>query len=241
MAEPIISWMTSQNMDDEITSVISYGTVESDSASNQKAFYIWNNRNGDSDVATMEECVFITKDREGGTGDTPGKIVEAVRDNWIQVRVDTLDEEEFTAVGKDGGKAIGTNGSTKNPNAETAVEWSTGVAVSVGDYIKPTVANDFIYKVTVGGTTDATEPSWSLTEGAVVNDDAVQYTTIPITKTPAAQEILGVANSVLEDGSNASDAGGNFVKLTAYADVPVTAGSGKNSFIQRVKTGSLIQ
>lgn len=240
--QPKISWYEeTQETSKEITTVVDYGTVEADFPSNEKVFYIWNNRNSNESVSKMEEVTFVTKDRNGGTGDTVGSIVQAVKDNWLQVRVDTLSESSFTAVGKDHAHPIGTTGTTINPHLATATEWSTGAVLTTGTYVKPTASNDFIYKVTVGGTTGASEPTWALTEGNVVNDDAVQYTTVATSHTPSAQEILGVANSVKEDGSDASNAGGNFVKITAYADVPVTASSGKNSFIQRVDTGTHIQ
>lgn len=244
MGSPIVSWHEgTQDKIDEITGAkkVDYGTVESDFSSNQKAFYIWNNRDGETDVSKMEEVTFITKDRLGGTGDTVGNIVEAVRDNWIHVRVDTLDGDGFDPVGKDGAKVVGTTGTTINPKAGAATTWVTGTVLSVGDYKKPTVENGFIYKVSVGGTTGGAEPTWSLTEGNVVTDETVQYIAEAKTYTPAAQEILGVKNSVLDDGSNASDAAGNFIKLTAFAEVPVTASSGKNQFIQRIFTGALIQ
>lgn len=235
MAEPIVSWYeTTANITNEIKGVVNYGTVESDSSSNQKTFFIFNNRNGDTDVSKMEEVTFTTKDRLGGTGDSVGNIVEAVRDNWIQVRVDSLNEQTFTAVGKDHSKIVGTNGSTTNPKSVTASTWATGVVYAIGDYVKPATANTFVYKVTKGGTTGGTAPTWSLTAGNVVTDGTVEYITVPIKLTPAVQEILGVANSVLDNGSNIADAGGNFIKLTAFAEVPVTASSGKNLFVQRV-------
>ena len=235
MTNPIVSWYEADNKKaSEVKDTVNFGTVDADSDSNQKVFYIWNNRNGATDVSKMEEVTYTTRDRDGGVGDTPGNIVEAVRDNWFQVRVDSLNELSFTAVGKDGVKQVGTNGSTTNPNSTTASTWATGVAYNVNDYVKPTVANQFMYKVTKAGTTGGTEPSWSTTEGNVVTDGTVEYTAIRITKTPAVQEILGLANSVLDDGSNATDAGGNFIKITVYAEVPVTASAGKNLLQQRI-------
>lgn len=234
--EPRISWYEGENKkENEIKDKsINYGTVESDDDSNQKVFYIWNNRNGDDDVSKMEEVTFTTKDRDGGTGDTEGNIVEVVRDNWIQVRVDSLNEQSFTAVGKDHAKPVGTNGSTTNPKHEGASTWGSGITYSVGDYVLPTVANDYMYRVTTPGTTGGDEPSWSLTAGNVVTDGTVEYATVPIKLTPAAQEILGVANNVKEDGSDAENGGGNFIKLTTYASVPVDASSGLNLFSQRM-------
>lgn len=241
--EPIISWFEDGNNEsNEVVSVSNYGTVDADDESGKKTFYIWNNRNGDSDVSKMEEVTFTTRDRLGGTGDQVGNIVEAVRDNWFQVKVDSLDESSYTPVGKggvgtgneSGVKAVGTNGSTININAETAVEWSASQAYDEGDYIKPTASNGFIYRVTVSGTTSGTEPVWTTTENNVVTDGTVEYIAIRIEVTPGAQEILGLANNTLADGSNAEDAGGNFVEITVYADVPINASAGKQEFIQRI-------
>src|SRR5690625_4975709 len=103
MTQPIVSWYESTNdVSNEITDLVQYGTVDADTDSAQKTFYIWNNRNGSEDVSKMEEVTFTTRDRLGGTGDTTGNIVEAVRDNWFQVRVDSLDETTFTPVGRGG-------------------------------------------------------------------------------------------------------------------------------------------
>jgi len=234
MAEPLVSWYEGNNAKaSEVKGTVDYGRVDADTESPQKTFYIWNNRNSLEDVSKMEEVTFTTRDRAGGTGDTQPNIVEAVKNNWFQVRVDSLNESAFTPVGKVAVKPVGTNGTTINPKAATASTWASGVPYVVGDYVKPVVDNGMIYKVTFAGTTGATAPS-STTEGNVVTDGTVQYTAITINKKPAAQEILGVANSVLDTGANAANSGGNFVKLTVFADVPIDASSGKNLLLQRV-------
>lgn len=242
MTEPIVSWYEGDNSESsEITDVVQYGTVDADSPSDQKKIFIWNNRNGNEDVSKMEEVTFTTRDRNGGTGDVVGNIVEAVRDSWFQVKVDSLAEYSFTPVGKGDGttnpsglKEIGTTGSTTNPNAATASEWATGVSYVEDDYVKPTTHNDFIYRVNVAGTTGSTEPTWSVVEGNTVTDGTVEYIAVKIEREPAAQELLGLKNSVLADGSNAEDGGGNFAELTVYAEVPITASAGKNLLMQRI-------
>lgn len=243
MTQPIVSWYEGNNsMDSEIVDLVQFGTVDADTDSPQKTFYIWNNRNGSEDVSKMEEVTFTTRDRLGGTGDTSGNIVEAVRDNWFQVRVDSLEETGFTPVGKGGEgtanpsgvKEVGTNGTTIDPNAEHATEWQPSVSVTEGEYFKPTSSNEYIYRATKSGTTGADEPVWALNEGGIVTDGTVEYVATEINKTPGAQEILGVQNSVSGDGSDASQAGGNFVKITVFAQVPITASAGRNQLVQRV-------
>ena len=235
MAAPIVSWYETENsIVNEVTGLVQYGTVDADTDSGQKTFYIWNNRDSVNNVSKMEEVTFTTRDRLGGTGDTSGNIVEAVRDDWFQVRVDSLDEITFTPVGKSALKSVGTIGSTTNPNASTASTWVQSVGYTQDEYVKPTVENGFVYKVTIAGTSGGTEPVWSTTDGGVVTDGTVEYTTIQITRTPATQEILGVENTVLDDGTDAVNSGGNFVELTVFAEVPVSATAGKNKLLQRI-------
>lgn len=235
MAAPIVSWYEGTNATaNEVVGVVDFGTVDADTVSGQKTFYIWNNRNGVDDVSKMEDVTFTTRDRMGGTGDTVGNIVEAVRDDWFNVRVDSLNEVAFVAVGKGNSKPVGTNGVTTNPHVATASTRANNVPYALNNYVVPATANGFVYKVTTAGTTGATIPTWSTTEGNTVIDGTVEYVTIRIQKTPAAQEILGVNNTVLANGSNAAQSGGNFARVTVYADVPVTASAGKNLLVQRV-------
>lgn len=189
----------------------------------------------------MEEVTFTTRDRNGGMGDSP--LVEAVRDNWFNVRVDSLNETSFLPVGKGGvgtanplgTKDLGTNGTTTNKNASTAIVWSASTPLSLGAYVQPKTANGFIYEVVTAGTTDATEPTWVTVEGNSVFSGTVEFKSIQIDKTPNAKELLGFANNTLADGTNANLAGGNFAQVSVYADVPITASAGKNLLVQRVK------
>lgn len=241
---PQVSWYEGTNKKaSEVTNTVNFGTVDADSTSATKEFYIWNNRAGVDDCSKMEEVTFTTRDRNGGDGSSVGNIVEAVKDNWFNVRVDTLSEVAFIPVGKGGvgttnptgTKDLGTTGTTTNVNASTAQVWSASKSLSLNDYVQPTAGNGFIYKVTKAGVTDGTEPSsWVRVEGNAVFDGTVEYTTIKIDHTPSAKEILGFANNTDVNGTNANLAGGNFVKVSVYADVPITASAGKNLLVQRV-------
>ena len=157
---PLVYWYEGTNQTaNEVKTTVNYGTVDADSASVVKTFYIWNKRGGTEDCSKMEEVVFTTRDRQGGTGDTVGNIVEAVRDNWFRVRNDTLGETTFTEVGKggvgtenpSGVKALSTNGSTTNVNSTSATTWTSNTALTLGAYIKPTTSNGFMYKVETAG------------------------------------------------------------------------------------------
>lgn len=243
MTAPIVSWYEGTNaVTSEVVSTVNYGAVDADTASPTKTFYIWNNRDGTEALSKMQEVKFTTRDRTGGLGDIPGNVVEAVKDNWFRVRVDTLGESAFTTIGKggvgtsnpSGVKAVGTSGSTTNPNSTTAAVWSLNTPLSLGTYVQPTIANGYIYKVVAAGITDGTQPTWSTVEGESVFDGTVEYNAIKIVKTPAAEEILGEEHKTLANGSNANLAAGNFVQVSVYAEVPITASAGKNLLVQRV-------
>lgn len=242
--EPLVSWYEGTNTEaSKVNTTVDYGTIDADSQSPTKVFYIWNNRGGTEDCSKMEEVTFTTRDRQGGLGDSP--VVEAVRDNWFRVRVDSLGEtgaNAFIPVGKggvgtpnpSGTKDLGTNGTTTNVNSKTAQVWSSGKLITLDTYVQPTVANGFIYKVTKAGTTDGTEPTWVTVEGNPVFEGSVEYVAIKIEKKPNAKEVLGFANNTDANGTNANLAGGNFVQISVYADVPINASAGKNLLIQRV-------
>lgn len=242
--EPLVSWYEGTNAKaSEVKSTVNYGTVDADSHSATKVFYIWNNRDSLDDCSKMEEVVFTTRDRNGGDGSSVGNIVEAVKDNWFWVRVDSLNEQSFLPVGKggvgtinpSGTRDLGTTGTTTNINASTAQVWSASKDLTLDTYVQPTTGNGFIYKVTKAGTTDVKEPSsWLQVEGNPVFDGSVEYVAIKIEQKPNAKEILGLANKTDVNGTNANLAGGNFVQISVYADVPITASAGKNLLVQRV-------
>ena len=243
--QPIPSWYEGTNTTStEITSssVVSYGQVDADTVSPNKEMFFWNNRGGQTNVSKMEDVTFTVRDRNGGTGDTVGNIVEAVRDNWFEVKCDTLNENNFVPVGKGGSgtlnpsgvHGLGTTASTTNINAESASVWVANTPYALGRYIKPTVDDGNIYMVTVAGTSDSAEPTWNTTEGLFTDDGTVKYVAVPIIKTPSENEILGLANNTTADGTNANLAGGNFVKFTTHVNVPISATSGLNPAAFRI-------
>lgn len=245
MTQPIPSWYEGTNATASVVApgtVVKYGQVDADTMSANREFYFWNNRDGNDDVSKMEDVTITTRDRNGGLGDTVGNIVEAVRDNWMEIRCDTNGTTGFTPVGRGGvgttnptgTLALGTTAKTTNINAQNATVWQASQAFSLDTYHKPTVDNGFIYKVITAGMTGGTEPTWLTTEGLFVDDGGVRYVAIAIESTPGANEILGLANNTLPDGSNANLAGGNFVKLTTRINVPFDASSGLNEGTVRV-------
>lgn len=244
---PIISWYEVDNKT-ELTKLIDFGVVDAGSESSQKTFHIWNNRNGAEDAPKMQDVKITTRDLDGGLGNSTGKIVQAVKDNWFRVRVDSLGEvgDSFTPIGSgigltsplDGQKTVGTKGKTKNPKLKVATPWTAQKTYATGDVVLTTTNNGvFIYEATVGGLSGAVEPTWPTMELDAVTDGGVTWIAILKEKSPATAEILGSANEVAVDGSNVTDAGGNYVTITTFAKVPDQANSGKNGLMFRVRYG----
>lgn len=103
MPAPIVSWYDSEN-ESELTQW-DIGTIDAGTVSDETTVLIWNNRNGDEDVSKMENCTITTKDEDGGN---TGELVE---DTWIEVKVDSMGEDDFTSIGGDTTKEIEAGGS----------------------------------------------------------------------------------------------------------------------------------
>lgn len=56
-----------------------------------------------------------------------------------------------------------------------ADQWAADTAYSAGDTVKPTSENGYIYKATVGGTSDSSEPTFPTTIGDTVVDNGVTW------------------------------------------------------------------
>lgn len=121
MAQPVISWYDATNVN-PITAW-NIGTVDAGHVSPDVSFLIWNNRGGGTALSDATQCTITTVDASGGnTGDV-------ITDKWIEVKVDTMNESTFTAIGgtttkdiKAGGtnagagviKGTANNGTTQN-------------------------------------------------------------------------------------------------------------------------------
>lgn len=131
MAAPQVLWYSADNTAQELNWAI--GTVDAGSYSPQKTFLIWNNRGGTSDLSDMTNCSITTKDNAGGnTG-------ELVLDKWIEVKVDSMGEVDFTPVGGE---------VTKDVQAETASAKTISGMANDGNIATPNTKKNFA-KVTL--------------------------------------------------------------------------------------------
>lgn len=75
----------------------------------------------------------------------------------------------------------GTNGyvwddPTQAPEPIIPPNWAGTTAYATGARVKPTVANNFFYEATTGGTSSGSQPSWPTVEGNTVVDGTVTWT-----------------------------------------------------------------
>lgn len=88
---PIVTFYNASNTTQQTEYAV--GVVDAGTVSADTAFLIWNNRGGTADVADMTNCTITTKDSLGGNTGEP------VINKWMEVRVDSLSETTFTAIG----------------------------------------------------------------------------------------------------------------------------------------------
>lgn len=91
MPAPIVSWYNTDN-----TSQVTQwdiGTVDAGSVSTAFGVLIWNNRGNASAVSDMTNTTITTKDSAGGN---TGELVE---DTWIEAKVNSLAEANFSPMG----------------------------------------------------------------------------------------------------------------------------------------------
>ncbi|MGG4144845.1 hypothetical protein ABEW34_17150 [Paenibacillus algorifonticola] len=98
MATPIVQWFDITNTQQKTEWQI--GVVDAGSVSEVTTFLIWNNKGGSGILSDMTNCTITTKDVLGSnTG-------EVVTNKWIEARVDSLNESNFTPIGGTFTKAI---------------------------------------------------------------------------------------------------------------------------------------
>jgi len=98
---PIVSWYEADNA--TVISKWDIGTVDAGTTSPEKTLLIWNNRGGTEDVSDMQECKITTTDNQGD-------VLDLVKDKWIECRVDSIEGDNFTAIGGEETKEIRAEG-----------------------------------------------------------------------------------------------------------------------------------
>ena len=68
------------------------------------------------------------------------------------------------------------SGTRKHHYFDDPGAWTNGTVIALNAYRRPTVANGFRYRASVGGTTAGAEPAWPTTLGGTVVDNTVTWT-----------------------------------------------------------------
>lgn len=89
--------------------------------------------------------------------------------------------ERYVVILTDGDlKVFDLDGTEKTVNFPGRLAWVLSTAyATVGHTVRPTVANGFLYRVKVAGTTSATEPTWPTALGDTVVDGGVTWECVP--------------------------------------------------------------
>lgn len=142
MAEPWVRWFNDDNTVEE--TVWDIGTVDAGDPSPHKTFLIWNNRGGTSPRSDMMDCTITTKDTAGGN---TGALVEQ---RWVRVRVDSLGESDFTAIGGVDTKVIGAATMPLGMISGAANDGNHNTEASKANYAKVTLFVDVPSTATAG-------------------------------------------------------------------------------------------
>lgn len=238
LSAPVVSWYNVDRVTPVNTNTIQvaqpydFGVVDAGyvpTPADYYSFLIWNNRKSADNAPQMEDVTIGVKDMNGGNGNEVGTEVWSINGEtkWFWAKVESLgqSDSEFAMIGGDLTKPIGTNKKTVHPDGVVAVVWVASTTFTLGQVIKPTVDNGFVYKITKGGQTGVTQPTWNTVIGGTLTDGTIEYIAVKKEVTPTANNIiLGGAN----DGTLAN-AGGNFAQLTLKIAVPLDARSGRQN------------
>jgi len=155
MAAPIVSWYDVSNTEQKTDWQI--GIVDAGSVSPDTTFLIWNNRGGSEAVSDMTNCTITTKDILGGnTG-------EIVLNKWIEVRVDSMDETDFTPIGGTTTKAIQAKGLSGGDAGKIKGSANDGSLGAEQNYAKVTLHANVPATATAGNFTFLTRVAYQYT------------------------------------------------------------------------------
>jgi len=74
-----------------------------------------------------------------------------------------------------GGATLGGKALTYTAADSFTTTWEAATEYAVGDVVRPTTGNEFLYRCYDAGTSDSAEPSWPTTVGESVSDNTVEW------------------------------------------------------------------
>lgn len=81
---------------------------------------------------------------------------------------------------------------------QDAPDWTASTDYGINDLVQPTTANDMVYRCKTPGTSDASEPSWSTTEGTEITDGTVTWVAMPYIVAKMNQQDLNLQGSEID-------------------------------------------
>lgn len=103
--QPKPTWRKPDDLSDISTITHDFGTVDADTYSAVFDVHVWNNFGGTTAVPDMTDCKITTKDSASGNTSDP------VTGKWVQVKVLSANEADYTPIGGSEGIELGTAGS----------------------------------------------------------------------------------------------------------------------------------
>ncbi len=100
MAEPLVSFLDENDVELNDYNPNNLGIINAGSASEERMIKIVNNKDGDSEVSTMENVNITTVTKNGlNSGDGVENGQEAVEGKWMNIKSITDGDEAFTPIG----------------------------------------------------------------------------------------------------------------------------------------------
>lgn len=92
-----------------------------------------------------------------------------------------VDAHEITGTGYTvGGDTLTTVALSVTTGTAWGTSWASGVPTNIGDILRPTAANGFVYQASTAGTTGVAQPIWPTIFGETVIDNGIVWTCIGI-------------------------------------------------------------
>jgi hypothetical protein len=140
-------------------------------------------------------------------------------------------------------RPIATGGYAHTAGYGPNTNWSSGLSIRVGDTIRPSTPNGYIWRAQPGGITGPTEPDWStaLTLGATVNNNGIVWTNVGVEDGYGTNKIfdpVGVAspNMLVKDCSAGGTITLSFMEISH--ERYKLAGAPSSSFSVIIGTGA---
>lgn len=106
-----------------------------------------------------------------GSGYTPNLTSDT---HWSDISSHEITGTGYTA----GGVTLGSQSATFTAANSWGHSWASATGFTLGQVVRPTTGNGFLYQASVAGTTAGSQPTWPTTLGLTVTDGSVVWTLV---------------------------------------------------------------